>query len=533
MSLQTGVRLGDRYELVSRIAAGGMGEVWRAQDSTLQRTVAVKVLRSEYTGDATFLSRFRTEARNTAMLSHANIAQVYDYGEAMAEGEHVAYLVMELVDGEPLSAVLAKDARLAPPRVLDILGQTAAGLGVAHRAGVVHRDVKPANLIMRPDRVVKITDFGISRAADHVPLTGTGMVIGTAQYLSPEQAMGRQVTPASDVYALGVVGYEALAGRRPFEGESSVSVALAHVNQHPAPLPADVPGPIRDLIVRSMSKDPRQRFTDGAAFAGAIHAVARGRPQPTRGGAVGLAGPGMGSTRVLGPGGPAAPAAGAARVAGAAGIAGAGAAGTARTAGAVGGKPPTARMPAVPPRARPPSRPPSYAPPPRPAKPRARTGQYVTVLVLVALLIALGLLAVLIVQSDNNNGQTAAPSDVVVSSAGQPDEGAQDSGEPAAEEPPPEVELVPVDTAAYFGRPIDEVQAELEDLGFVVDPQAVDVTSARLQAAGLDDQPIDKDAVITTFPTQAEVPPGSTVTVFFANKNYEPDAGNGDEGGDD
>jgi len=190
-------------------------------------------------------------------------------------------------------------------------------------------------------------------------------------------------------------------------------------------------------------------------------------------------------------------------------------------------------MPAVPPRARPPSRPPSYAPPPRPAKPRARTGQYVTVLVLVALLIALGLLAVLIVQSDNNNGQTAAPSDVVVSSAGQPDEGAQDSGEPTAEEPPPEVELVPVDTAAYFGRPIDEVQAELEDLGFVVDPQAVEVTSARLQAAGLDDQPIDKDAVITTFPTQAEVPPGSTVTVFFANKNYEPDAGNGDEGGDD
>ncbi|MBA3367641.1 MAG: serine/threonine protein kinase [Geodermatophilaceae bacterium] len=526
MSLQTGVRLGDRYELVSRIAAGGMGEVWRAQDSTLQRTVAVKVLRSEYTGDATFLSRFRTEARNTAMLSHVNIAQVYDYGEAMAEGEHVAYLVMELVEGEPLSTVLAREARQVPPKVLDILGQTAAGLGVAHRAGVVHRDVKPANLIVRPDRVVKITDFGISRAADHVPLTGTGMVIGTAQYLSPEQAMGRPVTPASDVYALGVVGYEALAGRRPFEGESSVSVALAHVNQQPAPLPADVPGPIRDLILRSMSKDPRQRFPDGAAFAGAIHAVARGRSLPTHG-ASGSSGPGMGTTRAIRSGGPAAGAA--------VGAVGVGAA--AGTAGAAGGKPPTARMPAVaPPRARPPGRAPSYAPPRQPAKSRARTGQYVTVLVLVALLIALGLLAVFIVQSDNDNGQTATPSDGAVSSAAQSDGGAQDSGEPPAEEPPPEPELVPVDTAAYFGEPVDEVEAALEQLDLVVDRRGVDVTPAVLEAAGLEDQPIDKDAVIGTLPTQTEVPAGSTVTVFFANKAYEPDSnngnGNGDEGDD-
>ncbi|MDQ3715251.1 MAG: serine/threonine protein kinase, partial [Actinomycetota bacterium] len=468
MSLQTGVRLGDRYELVSRIAAGGMGEVWRAQDTTLQRTVAVKVLRSEYTGDATFLSRFRTEARNTAMLSHANIAQVYDYGEAMAEGEHVAYLVMELVDGEPLSAVLSKDARLAPPRVLDILGQTAAGLGVAHRAGVVHRDVKPANLILRPDRVLKITDFGISRAADHVPLTGTGMVIGTAQYLSPEQAMGRQVTPASDVYALGVVGYEALAGRRPFDGESSVSVALAHVNRRPAPLPADVPGPIRDLIMRSMSKDPRQRFPDGAAFAGAIHAVARGRSLPTHGRAAGSAGPGMGTTRPL--------------RSDAAVAAAAGAAGAAGIAGAAGEKPPTARMPTFsPPLARPPSRPPTYAPsgrpPPQPPRQPARTGQYAAVLVLVALLIALGLLAVYIVQSENDNGQTALPPDDVVSSQAPPDGGGQGGGEspaePSAEPPAPQPELVPVDSAAYFGEPIDDVVAQLQALGLVVDPREV------------------------------------------------------------
>lgn len=510
MTLQAGVRLGDRYELIGRIAVGGMGEVWRAQDTTLQRTVAVKVLRSEYTGDATFVARFRTEARNTAMLSHVNIAQVYDYGEAMADGEHVAYLVMELIDGEPMSAVLAHGARLPPRRVLDILGQTAAGLGVAHRAGVVHRDVKPANLILRPDRVVKITDFGISRAADHVPLTGTGMVVGTAQYLSPEQAMGRTVTPASDVYALGVVGYEALAGRRPFDGESSVSVALAHVNQQPAPLPGDIPGPIRDLVLRAMSKDPQQRFLDGAAFAGAIRAVGRGRPTTTRPRAAAMPAPSATATRVLGPG----------------------------SAGVRGGKPPTARMPAVrPPRQRPPSRPVSNAPPPRPRPPqKSRTGQYAAVLVLVALLIAGGLLAVYLTQSESN-GQSATPTDTeVVSSEAAPDDPTQD-GEPSAQEPSPEPEpepeLVLVDTSAYAGRPIDEVQAELEALGLVVDPIAVDVTPRRLQEAGLKDQPFEKDAVITTNPAESEVEPGSTVTVFYANKDYTPDSENGNGSGGD
>ena len=528
MSLKTGVRLGDRYELVGRIAVGGMGEVWRARDTTLQRTVAVKVLRSEFTGDATFLSRFRTEARNTAMLSHANIAQVYDYGEAMAEGEHVAYLVMELIAGEPMSAVLANGARLAPPRVLDILGQTAAGLAVAHRAGVVHRDVKPANLIIRPDRVVKITDFGISRATDHVPLTGTGMVVGTAQYLSPEQAMGRAVTPASDVYALGVVGYEALAGRRPFDGESSVSVALAHVNQQPPPLPSDVPGPIRELISRAMSKDPQQRFSDGAAFAGAVHAVSQGKPPTTNPiGAAPIAGSGATATRVLGPGAAAA----------AGGAAGAVAAGAAVR----GGKPPTMRMQAVqPPRMRPPNRPVSYVPPPR-HPPKARTGQYATVLVLVALLVALGVLAVFIAQNADDS-QGAAPDDTgAVSSAAGTDDATGQDGEPTVEEPPAEPELVPVDTAAYVGRPIDEVQAELEGLGLVVDAIEVEVTPGVLQQAGLENQPIEKDSVLGTLPTQTEVPPGSTVQVFYADKDYEPDQngngngngnGGGDEGGD-
>lgn len=505
MSLNTGVRLGDRYELVSRIAMGGMGEVWRGRDTTLERTVAVKVLRSEFTGDATFVARFRTEARNTAMLSHANIAQVYDYGEAMAEGEHVAYLVMELIDGDPLSAPLADGNRVAPPRMLDILRQTAAGLGVAHAAGVVHRDVKPANLIIRPDGVVKITDFGISRAADHVPLTGTGMVIGTAQYLSPEQAMGRAVTPASDVYSLGVVGYECLAGRRPFDGESSVAVALAHVNQEPAPLPSDVPPPIRELILRAMSKDPGRRFRDGAAFAGAIRAVAQGQPLPTQTGGNPVPVPVPGHTRALTSGG----------------------------AAPRGGKAPTARMPSVQQsRARPQSRPVGYAPPPRPPK-KARTGQWVTVVVLIALLIAVGILAVLITQ-DENGTQSADPNDgSTVSTEADPNGGTQGGGEPPAEEPPAEPELVPVDTASYVGRPIDEVEAELEGLGLAVDAQAVDITPAVLQAAGLEDQPVSKDSVIGTLPAQTEVAPGSTVTVFYAKKDYEPGDGNGNGGGGD
>jgi len=499
MSLNTGVRLGDRYELISRIAMGGMGEVWRGRDTTLQRVVAIKVLRSEFTGDATFIARFRTEARNTAMLSHANIAQVYDYGEAMAEGEHVAYLVMELVDGDPLSEVLTNGSRLPPPQVLDILVQTAAGLGVAHLAGVIHRDVKPANLIIRPDRVVKITDFGISRATDHVPLTGTGMVIGTAQYLSPEQAMGRPVTPASDVYALGVVGYEALAGRRPFDGESSVSVALAHVNQEPAPLPADVPGPVRGLIQRAMAKDPRQRFSDGAAFVGAIHAAAKGQSVSTRPGAAASAVDVPDRTRVLPQ--------------------------SALPIG--GGKPPTARMPAVqPPRARPPSRPVRYAPPQR-APQKSHTGQWVAVVVLVALLITGGLLAVWITQNQDGT-ETADPQDTSAVSTEAGSE--QTQTQATSEAPPPEPELVLVDTASFVGQPFADVEAALAELDLAVNRVDVDVTAERLEGAQIEDQPFDKNDVVTTDPAQTEVEPGSTVTVFVANKKYEPGEGDGDDG---
>src|SRR3954454_19990565 len=208
MSLAPELTIADRYTLVQRIAVGGMGEVWRARDVLLDRYVAVKVLKAEYATDPSFLARFRNEARHTAALSHPGIANVFDYGEI---GD-MAYLVMELVAGDPLSTLLAREGRLDPARSLDIVGQTGLALQAAHDAGVVHRDVKPGNLLVRPDGVVKVTDFGIARATDAAPLTQTGLLIGTAAYLSPEQAGGKPATPASDIYSLGVVAYECLTG---------------------------------------------------------------------------------------------------------------------------------------------------------------------------------------------------------------------------------------------------------------------------------------------------------------------------------
>src|SRR3954452_22783594 len=273
--------LGGRYALTALIATGGMGQVWQARDTVLNRDVAVKGLRSEYTGDPTFVARFRAEAQLAAGLVHPNIAALFDYGEVVPDSpgaEHLAYLVMELVRGEPLSQLIRRQVRLSPERTLDVLRQCAAGLAAAHAAGIVHRDVKPGNVLLGADGSVKLTDFGVALSTASVPLTLTGQVIGTPHYLSPEQAAGGRATPASDVYALGVLGYECLAGHRAFDAESSVQIALLHLNAAPAPLPDDVPTPVRQLIEASLVKDPAQRFPDGAAFRDAIDDVLAGRP---------------------------------------------------------------------------------------------------------------------------------------------------------------------------------------------------------------------------------------------------------------
>jgi len=276
--------LDNRYRLDGRIAAGGMGEVWRGHDQTLGRPVAVKLLRPEYASDESFLVRFRGEARHAARLSHPGVASVYDYGEvATADDYPTAYLVMELVEGEPLSAMLHREKRLSPERMLDILGQAADALQAAHALGVVHRDVKPGNLLLRPDGAVKVTDFGIARAVDAAPLTATGIMMGTAYYVSPEQASGRPVTPASDVYSLGVVAYECLAGRRPFDDRNPIVVVMAHQQDTPPPLPADVPYQVRALVESAMAKDPNRRPSSAGAFARSAAGIRRNLWPPDAG----------------------------------------------------------------------------------------------------------------------------------------------------------------------------------------------------------------------------------------------------------
>jgi predicted Ser/Thr protein kinase len=267
-----GLTFGGRYELSSRVAIGGMGEVWEATDLVIGRPVAIKILKDEYLGDPGFLERFRAEARHAALVNHEGIANVYDYGEE----DGSAFLVMELVPGEPLSSILEREHTLPPDRVLDIVSQTAMALQAAHAAGLVHRDIKPGNLLVTPDGRVKITDFGIARITDQVPLTATGQVMGTVQYLSPEQASGQPASPATDIYSLGIVAYEALAGQRPFTGESQVAIAMAQINEQPPDLPTRIPEPVRRLVMACIAKNPSDRPTTAALLARAAQALRRG-----------------------------------------------------------------------------------------------------------------------------------------------------------------------------------------------------------------------------------------------------------------
>lgn len=273
MTSGAGRVLGGRYTLLTPIAQGGMGEVWKARDRVSGHIVAAKVLRPELSGEELSLSRLRLEARNSMSISHPNIANVQDSGEE----DGIGWIIMELVEGFPLTDYLRGGARLAPEYLMPVLVQVAMALGAASRAGVVHRDIKPANILVRPDGVVKLTDFGISRATGQVNLTAVGMVMGTAQYLPPEQAMGEVATPIGDLYALGVIAYEAATGKRPFTGETQVDIAFAHVNDPVPPLPDFVPEPLADVILHLLEKDPAKRPESGSAavreLAGAAKAM--------------------------------------------------------------------------------------------------------------------------------------------------------------------------------------------------------------------------------------------------------------------
>ncbi|MEV4121208.1 protein kinase [Micromonospora sp. NPDC049645] len=268
--LTRGVLLGDRYRLGERVATGGMGAVWRGTDVLLEREVAVKVLLPSLVADPEFTARFRAEARMLAALRHPGVVPVHDVGQSVLDdGSQVDYLVMEYVEGEPLSARVRTVGRLDPASTMSVLAQAADALHTAHLAGIVHRDVKPGNLLVKADGRVVLVDFGIARSRNMAGLTAANMVLGTASYMSPEQATGQPVSAATDIYALGAVAYFCLAGQPPFHGDNPLAVALRHAQEDPAALPADTPPAVAAVVARALAKRPEERFGSAAELAAA------------------------------------------------------------------------------------------------------------------------------------------------------------------------------------------------------------------------------------------------------------------------
>ncbi|GAA5188248.1 hypothetical protein GCM10023322_38520 [Rugosimonospora acidiphila] len=266
--------LNERYRLDAPIASGGMGEVWRATDISLGRTVALKVMHAGRLPGSDFDARFRAEARTMAALHHPNVVNIYDYGRsAMDDGTSVTYLVMTYVDGESLRDRLA-DGPLPVAEAMNLVAQAADALHAAHKHGIVHRDVKPANLLVTPDGTVILVDFGVARSDAVTSVTTANAILGTALYMAPEQASGRTVSPATDIYALGAVAFHCLAGNPPFVGETALEIALKHVSDEPPSLPEEVPPAARALVTRALTKDPADRFASAAAFAAAARSAA-------------------------------------------------------------------------------------------------------------------------------------------------------------------------------------------------------------------------------------------------------------------
>src|SRR3954466_141997 len=252
-----------------------MGDVWRGTDVVLGRVIAVKVLRTAMLTDPEFAARFYGEARMMAAFRHPGVVEVYDYASADESGgdEQVAYLVMAYVEGEPLSTRV-KQGPMAVTETMSIVAQAADALHAAHEAGTVHRDVKPGNLIVKPNGTVVLVDFGVARSAAVTSVTAVNAIVGTALYMAPEQVAKGNVSAATDIYALGAVAYHCIAGHPPFDGDNALQVALRHLEEEPAPLPAHVPPQVRDLIARAMAKQPADRFATAAEFAEAAFEAA-------------------------------------------------------------------------------------------------------------------------------------------------------------------------------------------------------------------------------------------------------------------
>ena len=449
----SGLTFGGRYQLSSRIAIGGMGEVWEATDLVIGRTVAIKILKDEYLGDPGFLERFRAEARHAALVNHEGIANVFDYGEE----DGSAYLVMELVPGEALSTILERERILPTDKVLDIVAQTASALQAAHMAGLVHRDIKPGNLLITPEGRVKITDFGIARIADQVPLTATGQVMGTVQYLSPEQASGHPASPTTYIYSLGIVAYECLAGRRPFTGESQVAIAMAQINEAPPELPVTIAEPVRNLVYACIAKRPEDRPASTAHLARAAQALRRGDVQGAVAAVPGIAGDnafasyttpiGTAATRLL-------PSTG-------------GAAGTALLAT-------------------------SETPTPR------RRNAWTWPLIAIVALLAVALIAIIIVLLGKPGGP-GGPSSNTPSVSSPP------ASKTPSSTPTPTATSYNLKPSDYIGKTFDDVSATLTSMGFGIDREngpAADSPSGNGKVSGINpygNQPVGKTITVNVF----------------------------------
>ncbi|HWL03206.1 MAG TPA: protein kinase [Microbacteriaceae bacterium] len=447
MRPQSGMTFGGRYQLGNRIAIGGMGEVWQATDLVIERTVAIKILKEEYLGDPGFLERFRAEARHAALVNHEGIANVYDYGEE----DGSAFLVMELVPGEALSALIERERALPVDKVLDIVAQTAAALHAAHTAGLVHRDIKPGNLLITPDGRVKITDFGIARIADQVPLTATGQVMGTVQYLSPEQASGKPASPSTDIYSLGIVAYEALAGKRPFTGESQVAIAMAQINDAPPELPPAIPEPVRNLVLSCIAKNPKNRPATAQHLARAAQMLRRG---DVAGAAAAV--PGILTPSVMAVVAAPAPAAA-----------------TEVLSSASGGGPRTRPNPIV----------------PAPARKRSNAWLWTLIAVVGVLLVALAIVLVSVLTSGSGAQPTTPPTG---------------TSTVAPPEPTPTANTVTLDRASIIGKTKDEVDAILTGLGLGLNAQ--DGNQAPSPGEANLSYDVDKSGVVEK---------GTTITVRF------------------
>ena len=264
-----GKLISGRYRLIAPLGEGGMATIWRAVDEQLDREVAVKLLRDQYGKDAGFAARFKQEARAAGSLQHPNIVPVYDYG---TDTDGAQFIVMQLVEGDDLAALLRERTRLETDDAVRVAIGVASALEAAHRRGLVHRDVKPGNILITDDGDVKVTDFGIARAVAEASMTVTGTTLGSVHYFSPEQARGDEVTGSSDVYSLGIVLYEMLTGRRPFEADSAAGVALKRLNEDPPPPESFVPVPsgLSAIVMRALQREPADRFPDAGSFAEAL-----------------------------------------------------------------------------------------------------------------------------------------------------------------------------------------------------------------------------------------------------------------------